>query len=288
MVSLVSFIQTTAYEIAPTRLRVPPILWSAFATLNKIHAVWRWFRRFELYRRPDNLVQLLAGHVVNVVVGEAVLLRIAAQCLLVATRLMECVQQQSALCRACKHWMSAVKGHYPHPVHVDWDTRFETGYFAQKALAVSYRLERIARGTFSVIAEMFKLSMHLMDVIDAFSWSPSTKYEGINEGFVNITKWLAVTVEHKEELLMGITKHRELIERLLCGSIISYDQLHAGVSKALEKTEVVYHGVKTATTFGGGILMDTLSNVCVIVGCAQWRPVAWASRRLAKQDCIRL
>ncbi len=288
MTPIVSLVQTTTYDFTPAHLRLPTCLWTAFTALNKLHGVWRWYRRIELYRHPDNLVQLMAGHVVNLVIGEALILRLAAQCLLVAKRVLACVQQQSDLCQAGQRWLLAFKGHYPRPVKVSWEK--EAGYsclspitihwWKTTAIAFWQRIDRLARGTLGVCHEAFKLSMCIMDVIDACCWSPATRHEGIHEGFVNITKWLDTTVQHKEKLLAGISANQALIERLLQGSVISYAQLHTGVSTALAKTETIQRGIKKISTIGGGVLVDmgkqAVNGSLVVMGLANCRPLTLA------------
>lgn len=260
---LVDFAQTTSYELTPAGYRLPPFLWTAFTALNKVHSVWRWYRRAELYSNPDNLAQLLSGHVVNLVLGDVVLLRIAAQCLLVSTRVLECVQQQTVLYQSAQRWVNAVKGHYPRPLRHSWSkqqVRWGSPSFIaecqEKSRLLWHRIERIVICTSAVFFHLFQLSMRVMDVVDAFCLSPYTRNEGINEGFVNVMKWLDHLVENKEELLDGIAANQALIERIVKGSPITYQQLHSNIINTLEKTEAVYKNTQAVFAFHNGILRE--------------------------------
>lgn len=288
MTPLLAFAQTTTYELTPSTERLPPFLWTTFTVLNNIHGIWRWYRRVELYRNPENLAQLLAGHLVNLAIGDLLILRIAAQCLLISTRVLECAQQQTRLYQAGLQWVVAVNNHYPKPNRISWSKQqtytwlspSSTDWLKIKTFSLRNRLERIVKCTAIIFLNFFKLSMCLMDAIDAFCLSPHTRNEGINEGFVNTMKWLDNLVENKEELLKGMAKNQAIIERILRGSPLSYAQLHNGVSKTLEKTENFYQNAKKISDFSNGIIIKLskkMVNGCMVMtGLSSFRPTALA------------
>ena len=123
MTPLLTFTQTSTYALTTPGTRLPPFLWTAFTAINRIHGLWRWYRRVELYRNPNNLAQLLAGHLLNLALGDILLLRIAAQCLLISTRLLECAQQQTVLYRSSQRLITAIQGHYPKPYRYSWKNK---------------------------------------------------------------------------------------------------------------------------------------------------------------------
>lgn len=125
MTQLISLVQTTTYDYTPAGLRMPPIVWAVFTGLNKVHGLWRWYRRADVYRKPENLANLAAGHIVNWLIGDMLIVRIAAQSLLVATRILDCAKQQAGLFRAGRKWIDAIKGHYPAPVRIEWQKRLK-------------------------------------------------------------------------------------------------------------------------------------------------------------------
>lgn len=269
MTQLVSLIQTATYDSTPANLRLPSVVWTTFTALNKVHGLWRWYRRAEVYRKPENLVSLVAGHVINWIIGDSVIVRVAAQFLLVATRILECAQQQAGICRAGHRWVSALKGHYPAPVYVEWEKPTSDGWLSPstvhwwKTVVVTAweRISRIALCTLDLFTRAFRLSMTIMDVIDALCWSPAAKDDAINEGFVNISKCLANIVANKEELLEGLTDNKALIERFLKNSPITFDKLHSGVSKVLDKTELVHNVVQKISKVGSGIVVGTKKGI---------------------------
>ncbi|MBA3284778.1 MAG: hypothetical protein H0U27_06935, partial [Nitrosopumilus sp.] len=97
-----------------------------------------------------------------------------------------------------------------------------------------------------------------------------THNDGINEFAVNAMKWMDKLVENREELLAGITTNKEIIERILIKSPITYTQLHTSVAKTLEKSEAVYVKAKAISNFGNGALVHLgkrmLTGVMIVVG----------------------
>jgi len=283
MTTLTALVQTTTYDMTPSTSRLSPAMWRAFSALNQVHGIWRWIRRIELYRNPDNFAQLLAGHAVNFALGDVTLLRIAAQCLLISTRILTCVQQQAVLHRSGKRLIAACKGHYPLPIQESWDTApIKTWKTAFTPLW--NRIKRVALCTLNLLKQTFLLSMSLMDAMDTFCLSPYTRNEGINEGFVNAFKWLNTIVDNKEELLAGIVKNRSIIERILEKSPFTYTQLCDAVTNALEKTELVSIKAKKISSVGNGILVDIgkrmASGAMIIIGLADYRPTIFSPVQL--------
>jgi hypothetical protein len=281
MTPLIAFAQTSTYELTPPSHRLPPLLWTGFTALNKVHGLWRWYRRVDLYTQPNTLSQLLAGHVVNFAIGDKLLLRVAAQCLLISTRVLDCSRQQVKLCDAAQQWIWAVKGHYPKPNRQKWHKQpnhawsspSSTHWIKIQWKAFVNRIQRVIECTAMVFFQCFKLSMRIMDAIDVFSLSPYTSNEGVNELFVNAMKWMDNIVENNEELLNGLEANKPMIEKILYNSPITYIQLHTTVSNALEKTESVYNKAKAISHFGDGILMELGSRM--IHGCRIILGIKW-------------
>lgn len=276
MIPITSLVQSTTYDMTPSSLRLPPFLWRAFTTLNKVHGLWRLFRRAEVYTNPDNLAHLLAGHTLNVLVGDIVVLRIAAQCLLISTRLLECVQQQSILCNKGTAWKEAVMGRYPKPIYSDWKKSTFMGSCDNHLQALGNRVQRIASHTLSLFVQTFRFSMCIIDTIDAFCLSPYTRSEALNESFVNAMKWMDAIVENKDDLLSGIIENQSIIERILQDSSFNYEQLRDGVKKTLERAEIIHAKARSISTYGNGMIITigkrAIDEVMVTLGIAHLRP----------------
>lgn len=284
MGSLVTYVQTTAYDLTPPSLRLPPAIWEIFTGLNKVHNLWRWYRRAELYQQPDNLFQLFTGHLVNIAVRDSLLLRVAAQSLLVSTRLLECSQQQIRLKESARELVGALIGRYPKPVSIAWEKGMS--YFGLSAttvywwktrgLSIYQRIQRIALLLSNVILESFLLSMKIMDVIDAFSWSPMIRNDAVNELFVNLTNSFENLVNNKEELLLGLTENQSTIEYLIKTTPFTYKQLLGAVENTLDTSQTIHQNMKKISNIGGETLLNIgkrmVGGGMVVIGLADYRP----------------
>lgn len=264
MTSLVTYAQTTAYDLTPPSLRLPPAIWGIFTGLNRVHNLWRWYRRVELYQQPDNLFQLFTGHLVNIAIRDSLLLRVAAQSLLVSTRLLECSQQQIRLKESAHELIGALSGHYPKPISIAWEKG--TGYFGFSAttvywwkmsgLSIYQRIQRIVLLLSNLILESFLLSMKIMDVIDAFCWSPAIRNDAVNEVFVNLTNSFENLVNNKEELLLGLTENQSTIEYLIKTTPFTYEQLLSAVQNTLDTSQIIHQNMKKISTIGSETLLN--------------------------------
>lgn len=273
-------------------MRMPSFIWTAFTAINKVHGVWRWYRRAELYSNPDNFAQLLTGHALNLILGETLIVKIAAQCLLISTRVLECVQQQATLINAGRSWLAAIKGDYSRTPHISWKSLApkplispSADYWLRStANSIIYRIDRIGRCTIALLWEAFTLSMKIMDAVDAFCLSPHTKNEGLNEGLINAIKWLDALTENKEAMLEGLTEYQAIIEKILDGSPLKFETLYSGVQKALEKTEALHGQAHKLTSFGNGVLIDMGKRIAsggmVAFGLSEYRPAILASKNI--------
>lgn len=248
---IVHLVQTTSRYQTPLPHRMPGAAWTVFTTLHKLHQCWRWFRKAEIYTNSQNFQQLITGHVVNWIVGDKLVVRVAAQCILISTRILACVEQQIALHQAYQKWIHAIKGTHPSQHYDGWKVKHSTSilspstsnWWNEKTLASTTRIKRIAAYSLELNAALFKLSMCLMDAIEAFSLNPNTQNESINEMFVNSDYCLERVVENKEFILHGLNQNKQLVQTILTGLQTSYtvEQLIQSVSRALGTAEKVQH-----------------------------------------------
>lgn len=278
MAAISDFVRTTTYEITSPQLRLPGLMWSALIALNQIHGIWRWHRRTVLYTNPENFTQLLAGHMANYVFGESTLLKIAAQSLLIATRLLKCAHQQISLYNEGKRLIAAIQGHYPAPNNEAWPTHSGFYLFSPSSIyewkffgkTIWLRLSRVARILSRLFIKAFTLSMCWMDAIDAFYISPTTKNEAINESCLNIIQWLNTIVEQKETLLQEITENKHIIEKILSHSPFTFTQLQTSISSALATTETLQKHAHKVASFSNGLLVNlgkqSLRDAAIVTG----------------------
>lgn len=261
-------IQAATYELTPTTSRLPPVVWKGFSYLNQVHGLWRWYRRMDLYRQPESLAQLLIGKGVSYLIGNIELVRVAAQCVLVATRLLECAQQQAVLWQAGCDWLETCRGNYQFPSDVTWSKNHDhffspstVHWWKTQGSYLCERIHLIAVQTWRLLGHAFLLSMRMMDVLDALYCNPNVRQEAMDESMINIIKCMNSLVENKVKLLSTLEQNRQLIERLLKGSPLNYKKLHNAVEGACSGAEMIYYPLKRVSELGGQTLSDMASKI---------------------------
>jgi hypothetical protein len=281
-----TLIEKTTRELIPPTVILPGALWTIFCAFHYMHRTWRWYRWSKVYANPDNFFKLATGHALNFIAGDNIVLRTAGQCVLIATRILDCIEQQTVLQRSYHKWIEALKGYYPENKKwkwpqsetESWASPSTTLYFKQSAYNVTWRTRRIARRTFKLIKNMFKLSMMMMDAIEAFSLSPSTRNEAVSEIFVNSTKCLDRLVENKEELLSKLQNNKGLIGKILTGIGSPYhaDHFILHVSNTLAATAKAQQMVNKVNQAANGVLEDLVKQgifgFMATLGLAKYTP----------------
>jgi hypothetical protein len=265
MLPHLSFLQATIYETTPLSSRMPRIGWQLFGLLNRGHAIWRYYRKIELYQTPGKFFELAAGHAVRFVAGDILIVRLAAQALLIATRVLECVQQQAAFCREGRKWKTALSGVYPQRVRYFAGRQNRFGWLSPSFVCsvksryawIVARVQKMAHHTFKLFKRLFRLSMGMLDAMDALCLNPQTSQDAVNECVVNLVKWVDAIAKNKEELLCGLERNKEVIQRLLEYSKVNYEQFYAGVLKTVQGTEVLRKKAKWLSR----IEKETIQNI---------------------------
>lgn len=276
---IVHLVQNTARYQTPNLYRMPPTTWAIFTTLHKIHQCWRWIRKAEIYSNPQNFQNLLAGHAVNWIVGDKLLIRIAAHCVLIMTRILACVEGQIAVHRAYQDWINSLK--MTHSRHRQWKTYHEIIVFSPSVVnrinstkdRLVMRIQEIMICSLCLVGELFILSMSLMEAIEAFSLNPQSRQESINEVFVNSNYSIDQLIENKELMVSRLKHNKRLVEMILTGIGTTYkvEQLIEAVEGAINIVEDVQNVVKFSdmpTNFGKRVFLEIkatsryLTNVC--------------------------
>lgn len=282
MVPVVGLVHSSAQSLMASNVTVPGAGWGLFSVVHKVHQTWRFYTKAKIYTNPNNFYKLVGGHVLNFTFGDNVLLRIAAQCILICNRIMKCVNQMVNLSDACHKWVDAVKGNYTHhrtmnKVSSLYEKTTE-GCCASTFGAIIERIKRIAIATFHVFKCIFILSMRFMDAIDAFAMSPTVQNESINELFINGTNFVDNLVKNQQRLLDKIEDNHKLVSQILTGigSPIKISQLISTLEKSLSVAETA----QTVLNAGGGVMKkvgkNALFGAAAMVGMAHKLPTGWA------------
>lgn len=205
----------------------PPLAFSSlFHFIHTVHSSWRWHHRIDqLHTQRDSFKKLLAGWALGLVAEQSLTVRLAARCALVANRLMQCAKQKMRFYYASIDWLAEVRQErlFLTPA-LPWDQLpqrriaflLSASVYAHLHFGL-YRLyqiaERLLRVTLMLFLEMFRLSMHYLDVIEALSLSSDR--QGMSELFLNCSQFFHDLQDNQEAIIKGMKRHRKAVQVLL-------------------------------------------------------------------------
>ncbi len=260
----------------PSSTSLPNTLSMCIHVMNRVHWLWRWhFMVTQVYMNSTNLKKLLAGYIVNYTVGENTIIRIAAQVVLIAVRIVDLGKQKYQVYMAYCELKNSVFAHYHFQIEVRLPSQ-QT--YALKMLGpehyifVMKRKEkmliyvgRINRCTLILFKEMFKTSMCYMDIIEAFSMNSAVRTEAVNQIFINSTRLLDDMCENKQHIHAELLKHKGIIEQILTGIGSPYkaEQLIDAVGRTLSQVERTYNTAKYLYDNSENRIKDGLSSMAI-------------------------
>lgn len=244
MQTILSICDTASVKTSPLCGLLPTPINIAIHLLNRIHWVWRWnFTFTQVVGNSTNLKKYIAGHILSFVAGDFIIVRVAAQVVLIVTRLYDLgyqkVQTYYAFCAlydaALIHPIS-VKVELPADSLLK-DVLGNSSYLwiRKESEKVKIYCTRVALAAIELLKQMFYTSMCYMDVIEAFTINPEVTNTAINHIFVNSSRMLDEMSENKQHIYATLKRYKGLVEEILVsiGSPCNADTLISTVKKTL-------------------------------------------------------
>lgn len=263
---VISFVEKTKQQSIPKENKLDGVLGGCYQLIHTVHRLWRWYRRTEIYCNPDNLLKLAAGHSVNWLAGDRMVVNVAAQVVLVSTRITDCVKEQvKVVDKADKLWKIATSSYVLSP-KIKWKKEINKGSWISLSSKIWWKekfqrlvdyIKRLAKGIFSLFKRLFLLSMKTLDAAESFSYA-NNKNERLNELFVNSSKCLGTLVKNKDLLLHSLEKNRSIVSQVLnnAGSVFTVDQLVTVAKKTVGAAESLHNGIESASQAVGVVGRD--------------------------------
>ena len=290
MVNPINVVKVTTVSLTPSEFQLSGFLSHCFRIIHFIHKIWYWCRRFDLYKNPDNFLKLAAGHTLNWVAGDRALIRIAAQAVLIGTRVIENVKEQSALVKESKNFWRTVTNPYSISMRIKYE-EFEPNKWISLKTRYKWKIRiriltrkivKISVASFHIIKRLFILSMKTMDAASAFSYgNPHLRQESLNEFFINSSKCMEELIQNREWLVNSLKKNKGVIDTLLKNSfsIFTVDQLINTIEKGLDVTERVHSGIETSSkvvgVFGRDLFKRATFGLFQAAGLTDLMPHRW-------------
>lgn len=280
MQAIIGLADSAAASSVPGSGLFPGPLSVAIHLMNRVHWVWRWhFMVTQVYSSSTNLKKLVAGHALNFFVGNNFLLRLGAQVVMIATRILQLGKQKVVTYAAYCEFYDAVANTYPLRVKVSLPREedsfalrllgpVEYLWIMKKKEAFMVYISRVIRCAALLFREMLKVSMCYMDVIEAFSLSSENRDLAVNHFFLNTASLLDEITENKHSIHAELIRHKPLVQQILSGlgSPFKADKLIDAVAASLTVTQRAYSTVKTVYNYSEDFVKQGLSTLTSSVG----------------------
>lgn len=285
MTTAISIIENTASGNLSRNIKLSAPLWTAYRILHRVHRLWYWCGRAEIYTNPDNFLKLAAGHAINWIAGDRSIVRVAAQAVMISTRILMAVKEQTELYHESKQFWKKISDPYVLPSKFKWSKPGNKRLLSPSTInwwKSHYRatidlVKRIAKALFCLLKRFFTMSMRTMDAIAAFSFNPENRNAAVNEFFINCSKTMELLVNHREILLDCLSRNKKIITQILStsNSVITVEQLIASVKKTLDATERVNTISQKIGALGRGLLKRITYGLFQTVGMTEYLPANW-------------
>lgn len=224
--NLSQMIQHTKFQMDKTNQVVLPralmgcvgISQTLYHCWRSCRKIWWMFRMREVYK-SDNFCKLVAGHGMNLIFDQSKIVRVASFAVLVAARVLACVEQYGKLATSWEELRSAWKGHFSSSVNVAWEENNSVRLSpAMKARWISRfkttacRVQRIFFAFFKMLKEAIVLGMRMTDAMEAFYCPSEVRNESLNLFFVNGAFLMDQFAKNQGRLVDELKKHRDLID----------------------------------------------------------------------------
>jgi hypothetical protein len=216
-------IHETTSSLSPISHQLPAFFSKSVKVICAVHAFWRGTRTARAARDAPSFGLYLAGLGLNLAFGDRKGVKVAAQAVLIALRIVECVEHYIALQILYEELVQELTGHAIVPMQTTW--KGPKGWIflspsihhaIQWECAVkSHRAKRIATIIARIAYRLFDLSMCILDASKAFSLDNEHVSDNVNELFLNsYDLWQKLTTD-MPFLQEKLQEHSHTIDTLI-------------------------------------------------------------------------
>lgn len=192
-----------------TRTLTPGWTIPVITAVNTVHRLWRWYRIGQAYKMDPS--GIAAGFGLDAILsgdsrGEK-LFRIAATCICIATRVLECIEHKNAI---QKRWNELTK--YPKPVIISWKVSSDGAVLSASAVywleynakCLIIKIQLVFLCIFQTIQHFFHIVMCLLDIVNFSKFSEQSQSMAVKLFFVDIKTTRFLIKKNGKQLLQKI------------------------------------------------------------------------------------
>ncbi len=224
MTATVTYARGIVVSIFQKPIVAAPVLSVVCIVFHKVHGVTRLYRLFKVFEKRNSLDKLITGCMIDCVVENSTFLRTVTQTLFVAIKLIDCIKQQGIVINTGRDLIAEIKGQIASEE-------------ADRQKGIRAKSSRVAKKTYRLMKECFKLSCKLLDVVDAIRWLPEARLQAVNECYLD-ANWLKGMIDSKEEIFLALETNKEPMTQLIKEK--NYDRLVKAVKMGVAGAEKIY------------------------------------------------
>jgi hypothetical protein len=163
---------------------LPPFLLDLFSGVHSAHRYWRIIRKVKLYTDSGQWANLIAGHALNWVAGDSKVIQFAARCVAIAVFVKDAMDNMLRIVETYQDLDEAWNGKFVPSIPKR--SEFPKGNFFFSASTVDFWQTKViewietAKKIFfcliRLMANLFLLSMHVLDAVECFIDERSSEY----------------------------------------------------------------------------------------------------------------
>lgn len=176
-----------------------------FHAVHQIHGLWKYCTRFhEVAANASQFGQFIAGCLLNSCCEAHPCISVPARYVKITHCLLLCIKQQQAFSKSCEKLVKVfTKPCSPEPfryVNFNWLT---CGYPSSRPCIETLlnqmidKIVKLSKSIFHFFADLFILSMRMMDLKDALSDTPEAEAENVQDFFLNCSSMLEELSENE-------------------------------------------------------------------------------------------
>lgn len=283
-------IHETTLSVAPGGGSIPPSMSKALKAFHIIHKIWRGSKTLTAVSTPTGFLAYVGGVGLNMAYGDRRGVKIAAQTVMIALRVVQCIEHFVALKVYVSELKSELAGHTILPMKPTWNrsgsfvfmSPSTHEYACRKLELLRYRIWRIAELLGIIFYRLFDLSMVMYDASQAFNIDNEHVSDNVNEIFSNGYQIWEKLTSDLPYLAQKIEENSKVIDVLM--KKVTHTPLDTSTLLIFCRTMAsVRDGAEQVVEVVGGAIADGTEKIASVVG----KGIANATNTVYKDPKIR-
>lgn len=210
-------------KLTPVAVELPGVFSKAISAINTIHRVWRYFKKAKVMTHPVSFSMYIMGCSISALAGDSRNLKIAAQAVLIALRIVNCVEHYLSLQIYYNDLCNELSGRAIVPLEANWKKPGKYQVLSPSSrnnldtqlITLWHRTKRVACLIAQIVSHLFEMSLCMLDASGAFTIDNEHCSDNVNLIIFNgVEIWNKLTTDIGF-LAEQLEEYQEVIDPLL-------------------------------------------------------------------------